>query len=148
MLIIIQKPARCSKQIIKILTDHRNHQSSSKTFQRPKANSITNIQNTNNTHSTKWQWNLNTKGKRQIQNHSSRDEIFEKNHKIYTVCPQKESRHHEWTQNTTSSRKKITITNTNAYNTFAEWTYLSSHKLLWNTNQQETETQVSHSRDF
>jgi hypothetical protein len=36
------------RKIIKILTDHRYHQSSSKTFQRPEANQITNIQHTSN----------------------------------------------------------------------------------------------------
>jgi hypothetical protein len=50
MLIVMWK--RCSKQITKGLTDDRNHQSSSKTFQRPEANKITNMQYTSNTYAT------------------------------------------------------------------------------------------------
>jgi hypothetical protein len=64
-----------------------------------------NIQHTSNTYSTvRWR-NLDPEGKRQIQNHSNRDEIFEKNRKIHSVWPQKGWRRHEKTQNTTSSGK-------------------------------------------
>jgi hypothetical protein len=40
--------------------------------------------------------------------------------------------------------KKSTLTNTNGYNTFAEWTYLDSHTLLQNANHSERQTLVAH----
>jgi hypothetical protein len=61
------------------------------------------IHNTSNTYSAVWWWKLDTKEIRQIQNHISWDEILKKNHKVHTAWPKKESRHHEQTQNTTSS---------------------------------------------
>jgi hypothetical protein len=80
---VIQKRKRNSKQIIIILTNHRNHQSSPKTIQWLEVNQITKTQHSSNTCCTIWWWNLGTKGTEQIQNHS-RDKIFVKNCK-YTL---------------------------------------------------------------
>jgi hypothetical protein len=79
------KRKRCSKQIIKILTDHRNHHSSSKTFQRLEENQITNIQHKQYLLCYMAVKPEHTKRTKQIQNHSSRDEIYDENCKIYTV---------------------------------------------------------------
>jgi hypothetical protein len=101
----------------------------------PEVNQNMNIQHIRCTYPNISQRNLDAKRARQIQNHSNRDETYERNCKVHVFWPQNKSQYSEGKHY--HFQEKSVTTKINGY-MFIECTDPDYCRLLWNTNWQET----------